>query len=92
MPRIESQHQEGVPESNEGINGHTDNVGNPEANKRLSERRAYAVKKYLENKGVEQERMTANGYGDTKPVATNATKEGRALNRRVEFVVTVIEE
>jgi outer membrane protein OmpA-like peptidoglycan-associated protein len=70
------------------IQGHTDNVGNPQKNMELSEKRAIAVKKYLVSKGVEESRMTAKGYGDTMPVASNKTAAGRALNRRVEFIVT----
>ena len=69
------------------INGHTDNVGNPEFNQTLSERRAISVKNYLVSKGVSADRLTAQGFGDTRTVATNATAAGRAQNRRVEFVV-----
>jgi len=70
------------------IDGHTDNVGKPDANMLLSDRRAEAVRKYLISKGVDAKRMTSHGFGDTKPVATNATVQGKALNRRVEFIVT----
>jgi len=70
------------------IQGHTDNVGKPEANLILSEKRAEAVRLYLTGIGISEKRMTSHGYGDTKPVETNNTKEGRALNRRVEFVVS----
>jgi OmpA-OmpF porin, OOP family len=69
------------------INGHTDNVGKPDANMTLSQKRAEAVKAYLVKNGVEQNRLNSFGYGDTKPVADNKTPEGRAKNRRVEFVV-----
>ena len=68
------------------IQGHTDNVGKPEANKKLSEDRANAVKKALVDRGIAADRMSAVGYGDTKPVADNNTEEGRAKNRRVELV------
>jgi outer membrane protein OmpA-like peptidoglycan-associated protein len=68
------------------IQGHTDNVGKPEANKKLSEDRANAVKKALVDRGIAADRMSAIGYGDTKPVADNNTEEGRAQNRRVELV------
>ncbi|MFH1009730.1 MAG: OmpA family protein [bacterium] len=68
------------------IQGHTDNVGKPEANKKLSEERAGAVKKALVDRGIVAERMSAVGFGDTKPVADNTTEEGRAQNRRVELV------
>jgi outer membrane protein OmpA-like peptidoglycan-associated protein len=70
------------------IQGHTDNVGKPEMNLNLSDRRAESVRQYLISKGIDEKRMTSHGYGDTKPVATNKTSKGRALNRRVEFVVT----
>jgi OOP family OmpA-OmpF porin len=67
------------------IEGHTDDVGDPEKNMQLSQRRTEAVKKYLESKGVDPSRMTATGMGSTKPVADNKTPKGRAQNRRVEF-------
>ncbi|MFM2291311.1 MAG: hypothetical protein RIS29_1124 [Bacteroidota bacterium] len=70
------------------VQGHTDNVGKPDANMILSDNRAKAVKDYLINKGVDASRMTSKGYGDTMPVATNKTAAGKTLNRRVEFVVT----
>ncbi|MFZ4455728.1 MAG: OmpA family protein [Bacteroidales bacterium] len=69
------------------INGHTDNVGKPESNLVLSQKRADAVKNYMIANGVAAERMTAVGLGDTTPVADNATPAGRTLNRRVEFIV-----
>lgn len=70
------------------IQGHTDNVGKPDMNQILSEKRANAVRNYLMSKGVGEKRMTAVGYGDTKPVMSNKTAQGRAKNRRVEFVVS----
>lgn len=70
------------------VQGHTDNVGKPEMNQTLSEKRAIAVRNYLISKNVEEKRITSKGYGDTKPVAPNTTAAGRAKNRRVEFVVT----
>ena len=70
------------------VQGHTDNVGKPEANMILSERRAKAVMDYLISKGVDAKRLTSHGYGDTKPIAPNKTTKGKALNRRVEFVVS----
>ncbi len=69
------------------IGGHTDNVGNSEANQELSQNRANAVRNYLIEKGVSESRITAVGYGDTEPIADNGTEEGRAQNRRTEFVV-----
>jgi outer membrane protein OmpA-like peptidoglycan-associated protein len=69
------------------INGHTDNVGNPGANLLLSEKRADVVKAYLKKKGIQDDRMIAKGFGDTKPIKSNSTKDGRAKNRRVEFIV-----
>lgn len=68
------------------VGGHTDNVGTPEANQRLSQERAQAVLAALVTRGVKADRMTAKGYGQTTPVADNRTEEGRAKNRRVELV------
>jgi outer membrane protein OmpA-like peptidoglycan-associated protein len=71
------------------VDGHTDNVGNPENNKKLSQDRAEAVVKYLvEKKGVDAKRLSAKGFGDTQPIADNKTEQGRAKNRRVDFTVT----
>lgn len=70
------------------INGYTDDVGNDDANQVLSEKRAASVKKYLIDKGVANDRMTSNGFGEANPIADNKTAKGRALNRRVEFLVT----
>jgi outer membrane protein OmpA-like peptidoglycan-associated protein len=68
------------------VAGHTDNVGTPEANLKLSEGRAQAVMAALVQRGVPADRLTAKGYGQTAPVADNRTEEGRAKNRRVELV------
>ena len=68
--------------------GHTDNVGKPAANQDLSQYRAQAVVAYLTQHGIAPDRLTAAGYGDTRPVSTNTTKLGRQLNRRTEFKVT----
>ena len=67
--------------------GHTDNIGKPADNQRLSEQRAKAVFDFLVGKGVASERLSYKGYGDTKPVADNSTEEGRAQNRRTTFTV-----
>jgi len=67
------------------IQGHTDDRGNDEFNKDLSQRRADSVKQYLEGKGIEAGRITAVGYGEEQPIADNKTSKGKAKNRRVEF-------
>ena len=67
------------------IEGHTDNVGKASKNMELSDRRARSVLNYLVEHGVPSERLDAQGYGDSKPVASNKTSRGRAANRRVEF-------
>ncbi|MCG6880339.1 MAG: OmpA family protein [Deltaproteobacteria bacterium] len=67
------------------VQGNTDNIGTAKYNMALSMRRANAVLKYLVMKGVDKSRLTARGFGFSRPVATNDTAEGRALNRRVEF-------
>lgn len=69
------------------IVGHTDNMGDGEANQSLSVQRAQAVIGHLFLEGVETERLQAVGFGAKRPVADNATEEGRAKNRRIEFVV-----
>ena len=69
------------------IIGHTDNVGTEQYNQTLSERRAKAVNDYLINKGVLIQRLAYVGRGETAPRASNATEEGRRLNRRVEIVI-----
>ena len=70
------------------IEGHTDNVGNEAANLMLSKSRAASVKTYLVGHGVAESRIATNGFGSTKPVADNATAEGKAQNRRIEAFVT----
>ena len=67
------------------IQGHTDNVGSDAYNQPLSEARAHSVVTWLTQGGVAPARLTARGYGKTRPIATNATDEGRAQNRRVEI-------
>ncbi len=66
------------------ISGHTDNVGDANANKVLSEKRAKACRDYIVSKGIDASRVTAVGYGDEQPIASNDTTEGRQLNRRIE--------
>lgn len=75
------------PSFNFRIEGHTDNVGAPEKNRILSQERAEAVKTYLTSRGVDAERITAVGYGDTKPVVSNDTAAGKAKNRRVDMAI-----
>lgn len=70
------------------IAGHTDSTGDADYNKDLSMRRATAVKNYLLEKGVDPNIMTTVGWGETKPIADNATREGRARNRRVEITIS----
>ena len=72
------------------IRGHTDNVGSDETNTSLSDNRAKAVVTYLIEKGIAADRLTSKGYGETVPVATNDTPEGRQLNRRVEFRIQAL--
>jgi len=67
------------------IEGHTDNTGRTEYNQKLSQNRAYSVRLYLINRGVEAARLTSKGFGSSRPLADNATKEGQQRNRRVEF-------
>lgn len=69
------------------VEGHTDNRGTPQYNLDLSKRRAEAVARYLTEHGVERDRLVSEGYGIAKPIADNNTEQGRAANRRVEFIV-----
>ncbi|WP_181069410.1 OmpA family protein [Stutzerimonas azotifigens] len=76
------------PQTSTVVEGHTDSVGTDAYNQRLSERRANAVRDVLVNQyGVEGNRVNSVGYGESRPVADNATEEGRAINRRVEAEV-----
>jgi outer membrane protein OmpA-like peptidoglycan-associated protein len=71
------------------IEGHTDSVGSKESNDILSKKRANAVKDYLiANKTIAASKVVARGYGSEKPLASNATPEGRAANRRIDVIVT----
>ncbi len=67
------------------VGGHTDNVGNPAANQALSERRAKSVAAYLASKGIDSQLLRTKGYGDAAPIGDNASAEGKAKNRRIEF-------
>lgn len=68
------------------VAGHTDSRGSDKYNMKLSQRRAEAVRNYLISKGIAADRLTAKGYGESQPVADNATDEGRFKNRRVELI------
>lgn len=69
-----------------GIYGHTDNTGDAAHNLKLSEQRAQAVVAALTKAGIDANRLTAKGFGDTQPVADNTNEDGKAKNRRVELV------
>ena len=69
------------------ISGHTDNTGADDSNLKLSQDRAQSVVDYLTKNGIKKDRLEAKGYGESVPIATNETNEGKALNRRVEFKV-----
>jgi len=70
------------------VQGHTDSPGDDQQNLELSTQRAEAVKQYLIDAGVDPARLTAKGYGETRPIESNRTSQGRALNRRIDFVRT----
>jgi OmpA-OmpF porin, OOP family len=76
------------PTINVRIEGHTDSRGNDDYNLQLSQGRASSVRSYLLGRGIAAERMEAIGYGETRPIATDQTRSGRAMNRRVEFFIT----
>lgn len=80
------------PNTNITIIGHTDSIGSASYNQALSERRANSVVTYLQNHGISNSRLMAKGMGQTDPIASNSTEEGRAQNRRVEFVITANEQ
>ncbi len=69
------------------VEGHTDNTGDASFNKKLSQERAAAVRKYLVEKGVDAARLDAKGFGDTRPIAPNTDAKGRDANRRVELTI-----
>jgi len=76
-----------APEWKIKLTGHTDNTGSTSFNLNLSKKRAEAVKKYLVSKGINASRITTDGLGSSKPIASNNTPEGRNANRRVEFLI-----
>lgn len=76
------------PDMKLAIDGHTDNTGKPDKNQVLSENRANSVKNYLVSKGIAESRLTAQGHGDTMPIADNKTAAGRQKNRRVEMALS----
>jgi outer membrane protein OmpA-like peptidoglycan-associated protein len=80
------------PETNIEIQGHTDSKGSTEYNQGLSVRRATSVSDYLRVKGIAASRLTIKGFGEDAPKYTNDTEEGRAQNRRVEFLITANEK
>lgn len=79
-------------ESNILIVGHTDSVGAESYNQRLSEQRAESAGEYLQEQGIRSDRLTITGKGESEPVATNETAEGRQLNRRVEIAIFASED
>ena len=70
------------------IEGHTDSQGSNSLNQRLSDKRAASVRTYLKGKGIDEGRLTSQGFGEDRPIDTNRTRGGRANNRRVEFHIT----
>ena len=78
------------PEIEIELSGHTDYIGTDQYNLNLSNRRAREVCNYFISKGISSQRVTVRGYGEKKPIASNATEEGRQLNRRVEFTILTI--
>jgi OOP family OmpA-OmpF porin len=77
----------GAPDDQVRVEGHTCSMGPDAYNQGLSERRAASVRKYLVEHGIAASRLTSVGFGESRPIATNDTREGRALNRRVELKV-----
>jgi OOP family OmpA-OmpF porin len=80
------------PDLNVVIEGHTDSVGTAAYNKKLSQRRAEAIKKYMVESGIDTNRLKAQGFGMDNPIASNKTEEGRQQNRRVEAAVDYLIE
>lgn len=80
------------PDTDIEIQGHTDNAGTDEYNQGLSERRASAVSAYIRNKGISAARVAIKGFGESAPKYSNDTEDGRAQNRRVDFLITANEK
>ena len=74
------------------VYGHTDSTGSGAYNQGLSERRAYSVARYLETHNVQHARLGTRGFGETQPLATNETEDGRAANRRVEIKIVPVSQ
>jgi outer membrane protein OmpA-like peptidoglycan-associated protein len=74
------------------VYGHTDSDGSDAYNQTLSERRAQSVAGYLTSHGVQSARIATRGFGETQPIASNATEEGKAANRRVEIKISPVTE
>jgi outer membrane protein OmpA-like peptidoglycan-associated protein len=76
------------PKANISVSGHTDSMGSAELNLALSEKRAENVANFIMNMGrISADRITYKGYGDTRPIASNKTEDGRAQNRRIELMI-----
>jgi outer membrane protein OmpA-like peptidoglycan-associated protein len=80
------------PDTDIEIQGHTDSKGADSYNMSLSEKRAQSVASYLRGRGIASGRVSTKGYGETAPVATNDTEDGRSQNRRVDFLITANEK
>ena len=78
-----------VPTATVLIEGHTDNIGNPNKNKILSLNRAKSIAQFLVNHSIQPKRITTIGYGDSKPIASNDSEQGRQQNRRTSFTITL---
>ena len=74
------------------IDGHTDNTGSDQYNQQLSERRAISVGQYLQAQRIDPRRLLVVGFGETRPIATNASEQGRAVNRRVEIRIAPLQQ
>ena len=88
LKKLETIFTNDYPETNILVEGHTDDVGKDDYNMGLSERRARAVGDYLTANGLKRDRLTIKWYGESQPKVENVDADSRALNRRVEFVIT----